>query len=184
MDMQQMFELLLANQKKAEANAAKQEEMLAEMNAKMDTNQTKMDDYHKKRMAISDDYHEGIMARLGKMEAKDFKVNSEEMQPVMEHLGAPEENAIVKLVRGLKTQCRFQKSTAGRRGEPKELTRGNCGPQRKLAVACRKVSCHAKVAWRNKYIVRKIRTHENCGPCNELAVTRISTTRRGNVAWL
>jgi hypothetical protein len=42
MDMQQMLKLLLANQKKAEA--AKEEEMLAEMNAKLDANRTKTGD--------------------------------------------------------------------------------------------------------------------------------------------
>jgi hypothetical protein len=42
---------------------------------------------------------------------------------------------------------------AGRRGEPKELTQGDCGSRRKLAATCRKVYRHARVAWRKRDIV-------------------------------
>jgi cytochrome c553 len=74
-EMQQMLELLLANQ------AAQ-----VRMEAKMDT-------YHKKRMAMLDAHYKSIRASLGKTEATDFKVNPREMQPVME--GNPEKIEIV-----------------------------------------------------------------------------------------
>jgi hypothetical protein len=51
-----------------------------------------------------------------------------------------------------------------RRQERKERTRGNRGPRRKFAAACRKVSRRAKVAWRERKLVRKIRIQENCEP--------------------
>jgi hypothetical protein len=36
--------------------------------------------------------------------------------------------------------------------------------KRKLTAACRKVSRRAKVAWRQRKLVRKFATQENCGP--------------------
>jgi hypothetical protein len=35
----------------------------------------------------------------------------------------------------------------GRRQEPKKWTQGNGGPQKKLATACRGMTCHAICAW-------------------------------------
>jgi hypothetical protein len=52
----------------------------------------------------------------------------------------------VKLVNGWKKQHRGRKKAAGRRAEPKELTRGICGSRMKLAATCRKVYCRAAVA--------------------------------------
>jgi hypothetical protein len=65
------------------------------------------------------------------------------IQSVAEHQVAPKEDAIVKPVKGGKSGI-----VAGRRGEPKEMTRADCGPGRKLAAACRKVSRRARLAWR------------------------------------
>jgi hypothetical protein len=150
-NIQQTLERLLALQEQTMAK------MDASHNEIMDSNQgkaasmtkleEKMDNYRKKRIAILDDYHEGIMACLGKTEATDFKVNPEEMQPVTGHQEVSLKDTVVKPVRGLKTQCMGRKSTAGGRGEPKELTRGNCGSWRKLSAACRKMSHRAKVVW-------------------------------------
>jgi hypothetical protein len=53
---------------------------------------------------------------------------------------------------------RGQKLAAGRRGEPNELTQGDCGSRRKLVAACRKVSRHARVAWCKRKVFRKIWT--------------------------
>jgi hypothetical protein len=49
----------------------------------------------------------------------------------------------------------------------------------KLAAACRKVSCHATVAWRKRNIFRKSMTQENWGSHNELATDRNMTSREG-----
>jgi hypothetical protein len=70
----------------------------------------------------------------------------------------------------------------GRRGEPKELSRGECGCRRWLAAACRKVSRRAAVTRRKKNIFRKIRTQVNCGPRKELAATGRKMTHCAEVA--
>jgi hypothetical protein len=103
-------------------------------------------------MAIFVAYEKRMMACLGHMEANIEKTvpDPEMMQSVEEHQEIPREDAIVKPTKGRRKRRRGRKSTAGRRGEPKELTRGNCESLRKLAVACMKVSRHAKVAWRKK----------------------------------
>jgi hypothetical protein len=49
----------------------------------------------------------------------------------------------VKLVKGRKKRHRDRKLAAGWRGEPKEVTWGDCGSGQKLATACRKVSRRA-----------------------------------------
>jgi hypothetical protein len=63
-------------------------------------------------------------------------------------------------VRGRKNRHRGRKQAAGRRGEPKKLTRGDCGSRKKLAAACRKVSRHATMAWRKRNIFRKFWTKQ------------------------
>jgi hypothetical protein len=85
----------------------------------------------------------------------------EMIQSMEEHQEVPKEDAIVKPAKGRKKWRRGQKSTAGQRGEPKELTRGNCGSQRKIAAACRKVSRHTTVAWQKRKLVRKKWTQVN-----------------------
>jgi hypothetical protein len=62
------------------------------------------------------------------------------MQSIAEHRVAPKEDAVVKQVKGRKKQHRGRKPAAGRRGKPKEITRGDCGSGRKLVAACRRVS--------------------------------------------
>jgi hypothetical protein len=93
----------------------------------------------------------------------------EMMQSVGDHQEVPEEGAIEKTVQGRKRRHRGRKQAAGRRAEPKELTRGDCGSRRKLAAACRKVSRRAGVAWCKINVFRKILTQGNCEPRHELA---------------
>jgi hypothetical protein len=59
---------------------------------------------------------------------------------------------------------------------------GNSGFSRKLAAACRKVSRYAKVAWRKRKLVRKIRTQGNYGSRKETAVARREMTHCAEVA--
>jgi hypothetical protein len=73
------------------------------------------------------------------MEATDLKANPEEMESDSNHQEAPKEDVVVKPVKGRKKRHRGRMLAAGRHGEPKELTRGDCGSQRKLAATCRKV---------------------------------------------
>jgi hypothetical protein len=114
-------------------------------------------------------------------DTKEIEPNPGMMQSVAEHQEAPKDS-IVKPVEGRKKRHRGRKQAAGRRGEPKDVTRGNCGSRRKLAAACRKVSRRAKVAWRKRNVFRKTLTRANCGPRHELAAGR-NMTRRAGVAW-
>jgi hypothetical protein len=107
------------------------------------------------RNAELDAHHERMMACLGKTDVTDLKANPEEMQSESEHREVPKEYAAVKPVRGRKKRHRGRHLAAGRRGEPKELAQGDCGSRRKLAAACRKVSCRARVAWHRRNIVRE-----------------------------
>jgi hypothetical protein len=133
MQSQQVLELLLARMKEH------MQEMMARMEAKLDAS-------HKKLMAMLDAHHERTMASLGKMEATDFKAIPKEMESVVEHQEISKEEAAVMSVGELRKGHRVCNLTAGRRQKRKERTRGNCESRRKLAAACRKVSCHAKVA--------------------------------------
>jgi hypothetical protein len=78
------------------------------------------------------------------------------MQSVAEHQEAPKGEATVMPVREPRRQRRVHNLAAERSQKRKERTRGVCGSRSKLAAACRKVSCHATVAWRRKNAVRKM----------------------------
>jgi hypothetical protein len=82
------------------------------------------------------------------MEAKTEKTESHPgaMQPMGEHQEIPKEKVIVKPVKGRKKRHRGRKSAAGRRGEPKELTQGNCGPRKRLTASGIRTTPCAKVA--------------------------------------
>jgi hypothetical protein len=69
------------------------------------------------------------------------------MQSAEEHQDVPNEDVAVMTVGEQRKRRRGRKSNAGRRGEPKELIRGNGGSRKKLAGACRKVHRHAAVIW-------------------------------------
>jgi hypothetical protein len=96
------------------------------------------------------------------------------MQSVEEHQEIPKEDAVVKPFKGRKK----------RRGEPNELTQGDCGSGKKLAAACKKTSRHATVAWRKRNVRRRTVTQENYGPRKRLTVTGRKMTRHARVAWL
>jgi hypothetical protein len=81
--------------------------------------------------------------------------NPDDMESEVERREVPEEEATVKYSGTMKKWHRGRNLAAGRRGEPKELNRGDCGSRVKLAAACRKVSRRAAVAWRKRIVVRK-----------------------------
>jgi hypothetical protein len=95
----------------------------------------------------------------------------------MEHREVPTEEAAVKSSGTMKKWHRGRHPAAGRHGEPKELTRGDCGSRGKLAAAYRKLSRHAAVAWRKRNVLRNIRTQGNRGPRQELGAAGIRMTR-------
>jgi hypothetical protein len=98
-----------------------------------------------------------------------------------EHQDISAEDVTVMPVGELRKRHRVWKSTAGRRGEPKELNRGNHGSRGKLAAACRKVSRHAAVICRKRKLFRRIGTQEICGRRKELTAAGIRTTRCAQV---
>jgi hypothetical protein len=85
-------------------------------------------------------------ADLEGTEATNLETNPEKMQSEVEHREVPMEEAAVKSSETMKKRHRGRHLAAGRRGEPKELARGDCGSRRKLAAACRKVSRRSVVA--------------------------------------
>jgi hypothetical protein len=105
------------------------------------------------------------------------------MQSVEEHHDVPIEEVAVMPVKGLKKRRRGRKSTAGRRGEPKTLNRGNCGSRKKLAAACRKVSRHATVAWRKRNLIRRSETRGYCGSRKVMTVADRRTCPHATVSW-
>jgi hypothetical protein len=89
---------------------------------------------------------------------------------------------MVQAVKGWKRHG-GQKLAAGQRGEPKEMTQGDCRSWRKFAAACRKASRHTRVKGRKRNVFRKIWTQGNCGPQNELAAAG-KMAQSTKVAWL
>jgi hypothetical protein len=154
MDSQQMMELLLdmkATLATKEDRKIDKEEMIQEMRADRGKRKAEM---------------EGILSKMEKMltttqakthvKLKELTQPREEvMQSAEEHQQVPNEDAMVIPVRIRKRWHRGREEAAGRRGEPKELNQGDRGSQEKLAAACRKASCRAKVAWRKRNVFRK-----------------------------
>jgi hypothetical protein len=159
MEMQQIIEML------AEIKAIRQR-MMVKLNA---------------RKAELDARHERMMACIGKTEDTELKAKPEENGPVEEHQEIPKENAAVKYSRTMKTRNRGLHQAAKRRGEPKKLTRGDCGSLRNLTAACRKVSRHAAVARCKRNVFWKFRTQENCGPRKKFSPARIRMTHSAKV---
>jgi hypothetical protein len=60
-----------------------------------------------------------------------IKTGLEEMKAVVEHQEVPMEEAAVKSLATMKKRHRGWHLAAGRREEPKELIRGECGSRRK-----------------------------------------------------
>jgi hypothetical protein len=104
------------------------------------------------------------------------------MESDVEHLEVSTEEAAVKSSGIMKKRQMGRHLAAGRRGEPKELTRGDCGSRRKLAADCRKVSRRATVARHKGNVFRKIRTQGNCGLRKEFAAAGRKMTRCAEMA--
>jgi hypothetical protein len=83
----------------------------------------------------------------------DLKANPEEMESEEEHREVAKDRA-VEAGKAPSKRHRNRHLAAGRRGNPKELVRGDCGSRRKLTVACRKVSYPIRVTWCKRNIIR------------------------------
>jgi hypothetical protein len=108
-------------------------------------------------------------------EATETKPNPGMMQSIEEHQEGPKGEAARK-------QRRVRNLAAKRLRKRKERTRGNSGSRRKSAAAFRKVSRHAKMAWRKRNRIRNIRTLKKCGRRKEFSAGGIRTTRCAKVA--
>jgi hypothetical protein len=90
---------------------------------------------------------EPIWAELNEMTACHEVMKTEPdpgmTQSVEEHQEIPKEDAVVKPVKGRKKRCRGRKLTAGQCGEPKELTRSNCGSRKKLGLQVDDPPCNS-----------------------------------------
>jgi hypothetical protein len=88
--------------------------------------------------------------------------NPEIMQCAGEHGEVPKEELLMKSSRTMKKRHRGRHLAAGRRREPKELTRGGFGSRKMLAATCRKMACRgAVVAGHKRSVFRKIGTQGN-----------------------
>jgi hypothetical protein len=83
-------------------------------------------------------------------EVTETEPDSGMMQSIAENQVAPKEHATVETDKVLKKWHRGRKPAAEQHGEPKEMTRGDCGAGKMLAAACRKVSSCVTVAWQKK----------------------------------
>jgi hypothetical protein len=193
MNMQQMLERLLPNQEETKADqarmeakmddnqakAAKEEEMLAEISARMDTNINEMREEIKSGQAemrsttctFQSELKETIQrqmkaviqpirSELDETTACNGETETEldprMMQSVEDYQEMPKGKAAVMPVGEPRERCRVRNLAAERRQKRKERTRGNFGSKRKSAAAYRKVSRRAKVAWREINLNRKI----------------------------
>jgi hypothetical protein len=158
-----------------------QDQMLSDMKAhqaKMGSNQKKM----LGSMAKFEEIMDLMKATLNThTEAK--KIDPRMMQSIQEHQDVPSEDVAVMPVAKPRKWRRVRKLTAGRRGEPKELNRGNHGSWKMLAAACRKVSCHATVAWRKRNLIRQIWTKVNCGPRKQFQISSRQEIAKGSLWW-
>jgi hypothetical protein len=136
-------------------------------------------------MAMLDANHERTMACLAKTETDTEKTEPDPgmMQSTEEHQEIPKGEATVMPVGEPRKRRRVWSLAAEHCQKQKERTRGNRGHRKKLAAACRKVSCRAKVAWRKRNLIRKIRIQDNCELWKRWTVTGRKTTSRATMAW-
>jgi hypothetical protein len=82
------------------------------------------------------------------------------MQSIAEHQEVPKEEATLMPVGGLRKQCRDRNLTMGRRQKPKGRIQASCESQKRLIIAGRKMTRHARVAWHREDVIRKDQTRK------------------------
>jgi hypothetical protein len=142
-DLKEMMEEMMnANQAKMKANLKEMREEIKSGQAEMRSIVNALTEDMKK------DRKETMSCQVTTVVCLDSKEpNPEDMESEVEHWEVPMEEAAVKSLGAMKKRYRGWKLAARRHGEPKELTR-DCGSQRKMAAAYRKVSHCAAVAQR------------------------------------
>jgi hypothetical protein len=84
-----------------------------------------------------------------------MEANPEKREPEAEHRKVPKEDAIVKPAEGQRQRYRDRNLATELCHKLKERTWGNCGPQKRLTIAGRRLTHCAGVAWLQRNIVRK-----------------------------
>jgi hypothetical protein len=102
------------------------------------------------------------------------------MQSVEEHQEMPTEDAAVVPVKGLRKRHRGRKLTAGRRGQPKEGTRGYYGSRTRVTVPSKRTFRHATVAWLKRKLFRRSWIQESHESLKEFAAGRMRKSQEGN----
>jgi hypothetical protein len=105
------------------------------------------------------------------------------MQFVEEHQEVSKEDTMVMLVGDPRKWRRIQNLAAESRQKRKDRTRGINGSRRKSAVAHRKMTHRAGVAWCKRVIIRKNWTHKNFGLFKGFTATRMRMTHSAKLAW-
>jgi hypothetical protein len=82
------------------------------------------------------------------------------MQSVGEYQEVPKEEATVMPVGGLRKRRRDWNLAMGCRQKLKGRIQTSCGSQKRLTVAGRKMTCHVRVVWHRKNIIRRDRTRK------------------------
>jgi hypothetical protein len=191
-DLKRMMEEMDANQMNADD---KQEEMPARMLEDIKSSRVEMrsilctfrselkETIHRQMrealLCVQSEFDETTTSR----EATETEPDPGMMQSKEEHQKIPKGEAAVMPVGGPRKRRRVQNLVAERRQKRKERTRGNRRSRRKSAAACRKVSRHAKVAWRKRNLFRT-GTQENCGSRKRVTVTDRKLIRYTGVVWL
>jgi hypothetical protein len=86
------------------------------------------------------------------------------IQYIEGHKEIHKDDTAVMPVGGQRKRRRDCNLAAERRQKMKERTRGYSGSRKTSAAVCRKVSRRAKVAWRKRNLIRKIRIQASCEP--------------------
>jgi hypothetical protein len=153
----------------------KMEQMMERMLAKMDSFQAKMDANHEEMMTKLYAYHERMKASVNawrketmacqeatEVYSDKMEADAEEMKSVAEQEKDPKEDATVETGRAPNKQHRGWHLATGHRSQLEERTRGNCGSQKKLAAASRKMNHQAGVAQCKVkvHVIRKNQTRD------------------------
>jgi hypothetical protein len=174
--MQQMMTKIETDQEEMMARMdANQERMNASLRRKIQSGQAEMRSIVNAWIVdMKDDRREIMSYQVTSEACLDSKeINPGDMESEVEHREIRTEEASVTSSGTMKKRRRGLHLAAERHGEPKELTRRNCGSRRKLCAACRKVSRLARVAWRKRNIVRNKCTMAKA----ERGIRRVGTFR-------
>jgi hypothetical protein len=122
---------------------------------------TRLETIHNKMDAIQMIVEPKTKTNQEKIEATFLKGNLKEKERKSEHQEVPKEEAAVMPVRGLRKRGWDWNLVTGHHQKPKGRIQASCESRKRLTVACRKMTHHARVAWRKRNIGRNDCTRAN-----------------------